>query len=234
VLWWLKKKGGALPSRRNMLRSNARKGLAQDHVSPRRNVTSRALSSTYKGKDPFNLLICPVPTCRENFMMVQNGPPPTGQLLLADKIRDYGMAAFNPAIPEEERRVAGEVFMNLTERYFDIKRYLKIITDISISIGVAELMPVLNLLIQPGRTELWLRSPLMVLLTTLPGRPHGVLATIEFILSVHPSTANSVSVDNPGRSTISHEAMQHISKVLCSLPLGWTAERWFDLIGEQP
>jgi hypothetical protein len=73
----------------------------------------------------------------------------------------------------------------------------------------------------------------MILLTTLPGRPHGVLTTIEFILSVHPSNANTVSVDTPGRSSISHEAMQEVTKVLCALPLGWTAKRWFKLIGPQ-
>ncbi len=61
------------------------------------------------------------------------------------------------------------------------------------SASTLALLPVLNLLVQPGRSHEWLRSELVSALARLPLRHRGVQYTIEFILSIHPSTANSSS-----------------------------------------
>lgn len=50
-------------------------------------------------------------------------------------------------------------------------------------------MQALNPLIKPDRVPRWLRVPLMDALTLLPQRPDGVRATLEFVFSVHPSSA---------------------------------------------
>ncbi|KAL3421567.1 hypothetical protein PVAG01_08013 [Phlyctema vagabunda] len=95
------------------------------------------------------------------------------------------------------------------------------------------LMPVLNLLVQPDRVNPWLRSPLIQALTLLPLRPRGVQHTIEFVLSVHPSTNNGDSA-GPGRgANISLEGLNAASKLLSSPPASLTPEKWFAGIAPQ-
>jgi hypothetical protein len=102
------------------------------------------------------------------------------------------------------------------------------------STGILALMPALNLLVQPGRTEPWLRVPLISALANLPLRNFGVQHTIEFILSVHPSSAGFNTSGNLGRgSAISHEALNAASRLLSSSPAGMSPDEWFSGIAPQ-
>ncbi len=92
----------------------------------------------------------------------------------------------------------------------------------------------MTLLIQPGRVQPWLRAPLISVLASLPLRSLGVQHTIEFVLSVHPSTSNSNASASTGRgASISHEALNAASKLLSSPPAGMSAEDWFDGVAPQ-
>lgn len=96
------------------------------------------------------------------------------------------------------------------------------------------LMPALNLLIQPGRVEPWLRTPLIKTLALLPLRPRGVQHTIEFVLSVHPSSAARNDSTSTGRgSSITHEALNAASRLISSPPAGMDPVQWFNGISPQ-
>jgi hypothetical protein len=102
------------------------------------------------------------------------------------------------------------------------------------STNALALIPVLNLLVQPGRVPQWLRTPIISTLARLPLRPRGVQHTIEFILSVHPSNTGSNAPTSTGRgSNISHEALNATSRLLSAPPTGMTAEHWFQGIAPQ-
>jgi hypothetical protein len=102
------------------------------------------------------------------------------------------------------------------------------------STGTLALLPVLNLLVQPGRTHPWLRAPLISSLATLPLRERGVQTAIEFVLSVHPSSAGYNTTANAGkRSGITHEALDAVSKLLSSPPSSMSPEDWFGGIAPQ-
>ncbi|KAH6713742.1 hypothetical protein BKA61DRAFT_48215 [Leptodontidium sp. MPI-SDFR-AT-0119] len=136
---------------------------------------------------------------------------------LVDSILQCGKQAFDPEVPENTRRTNISKFNTLLE-----------------SSGTLALIPVLNLLIQPGRVQPWLRTPLISTLARLPLRPRGVQHTVEFVLSVHPSTSGSNSSANTGRgASISHEALNAASRLLSSPPAGMLAEEWFDGIAPQ-
>jgi len=95
-------------------------------------------------------------------------------------------------------------------------------------------MPALNLLVQPGRTEPWLRAPLISTLATLPLRNRGVQDTVEFILSVHPSSAGYNTAANAGRGApITQEALNAASKLLSTPPAGMSPDDWFSGIAPQ-
>jgi hypothetical protein len=95
-------------------------------------------------------------------------------------------------------------------------------------------MPVLNLLVQPDRVQPWLRTPLISALARLPLRPRGVQHTIEFILSVHPSSAVNNASATAGRgASISHEALNAASRLLSSPPVSMSPEKWFCGIAPQ-
>lgn len=95
-------------------------------------------------------------------------------------------------------------------------------------------MPVLNLLVQPGRTQDWLRAPLISALARLPLRPRGVHHTIEFILSVHPTTSGANASVSTGRgASISHDALNAASRLLSSPPAGMSPDEWFQGIAPQ-
>ena len=58
--------------------------------------------------------------------------------------------------------------------------------------------------------------------------------TIEFILSVHPSTAGANSEHSTGRgAVISYEALNAASKLLSSPPAGMSPDTWFQGISPQ-
>ncbi|KAL2069653.1 hypothetical protein VTL71DRAFT_14332 [Oculimacula yallundae] len=136
---------------------------------------------------------------------------------LVDSILQCGKQAFDPEILESTRKA-------------EIAKFNKLIESSS----TLALIPVLNLLIQPGRVQPWLRSPLISVLARLPLRPRGVQHTIEFVLSVHPSTSGSNVPTSTGRGAgISHEALNAISRLLSSPPVGMSADGWFDGISSQ-
>ena len=96
------------------------------------------------------------------------------------------------------------------------------------------LLPALNLLVQPGRTQSWLRSPIISALALLPLRRRGVQDTIEFIFSVHSSRTNLNGSSGSGNgSSISHEALNSASRLLSSPPTGMPADKWFSGIAPQ-
>jgi hypothetical protein len=96
------------------------------------------------------------------------------------------------------------------------------------------LIPVLNLLIQPGRVQSWLRAPLISTLARLPLRAQGVQHTIEFVLSVHPSSTGKSESVGPGRgSNITHEALNAASRLISSPPVGMPPQDWFNGISPQ-
>jgi hypothetical protein len=102
------------------------------------------------------------------------------------------------------------------------------------STGTLALMPALNLLVQPGRTEPWLRAQLITALAVLPLRERGVQHAIEFILSVHPSSAGFSDAIKAGRgSGISHDALNAASRLLSSPPAGMSPDQWFSGIAPQ-
>lgn len=85
---------------------------------------------------------------------------------------------------------------------------------------------------QPNRVQPWLRGPLIQALALIPLRPRGVQHTIEFILSVHPSSANASSGAGKGAS-ISLEALNAASRLLSTPPASMSPEKWFNGLSTQ-
>jgi hypothetical protein len=100
------------------------------------------------------------------------------------------------------------------------------------------LLPVLTGLVQPDRVRPWLRPHIIRALAVLPLRPRGVRNTIEFILSIHPSTAQrgggvqEASPESRGPS-ISLEALNSASKLISAPPSSLSADTWFSGISPQ-
>ncbi|RDW66011.1 hypothetical protein BP6252_09646 [Coleophoma cylindrospora] len=134
---------------------------------------------------------------------------------LVDNLLQYGKLAYDPDQTEATRQ--------------ENQQKLKEILD---STGTFALIPALNLLVQPSRVQPWLRGPLIQTLALLPLRPRGVQHTIEFILSVHPSSANTPSGTGKGAS-ISLEALNAASKLLSTPPAAMPPDRWFNGISSQ-
>ncbi|CZT45900.1 uncharacterized protein RSE6_06257 [Rhynchosporium secalis] len=136
---------------------------------------------------------------------------------LVDSILQCGKQAFDPEVPERTRRA-------------DVSKFNVLVENSS----TLALIPVLNLLVQPGRAQPWLRTQLISVLARLPLRPRGVQHTIEFILSVHPSTSGSnVPTSTRRGAGISHEALNAVSRLLSSPPVGVSAGEWFNGIAPQ-
>lgn len=95
------------------------------------------------------------------------------------------------------------------------------------------LLPVLNTLLQPGRAQPWLRTPIITALARIPLRSRGVQDTVEFVLRVHPSSRARPSDQPEKRANISHEALNAASRLLSSPPSGISAETWFAGIAPQ-
>ena len=98
------------------------------------------------------------------------------------------------------------------------------------------LLPALNTLIKPNVLPEWLRQPLMHNLTLLPLRPDGVRGTMEFVFSVHPSSASRTG-DTPALqkqgASITHEAVAVATRLLSSVPASMTPQAWFEGIAGQ-
>lgn len=147
--------------------------------------------------------------------MAQTNQKRTADPPLVDKILQQGKQAFDPALPAETRRTGTQ----------DLLALLSDTTTLA-------LLPVLNLLIQPGRVPPELHAVLISTLARLPLRPRGVQHTIEFVLSVHPSTSNASGGGGRGAS-ISHEALNACSRLLSSPPTGLSAQEYFECIAPQ-
>ncbi|KAK6587000.1 hypothetical protein PZA11_000290 [Diplocarpon coronariae] len=142
----------------------------------------------------------------------KNPQPP-----LVDSILQCGKAAFDPEESESTRRANLLEFNTLLE-----------------SSSSLALIPVLNLLIQPGRVQPWFRAPLASALARIPLRPRGVQHTIEFVFQVHASSSSSNFSASTGRgASISHESLNSVSRLLSSPPVGMSAEDWFAGIAPQ-
>lgn len=149
--------------------------------------------------------------------MVEPPSSKKSQPPLVDNILQCGKQAFDPELPLQSRNANMSKFVELME-----------------STKILALIPVLNLLIQPGRTQPWLRAPLISILARLPLRPQGVHHTIEFVLSVHPSSTSRNESAGPGRgANITHEALNAASRLISSPPVGMAPEDWFNGISPQ-
>lgn len=99
------------------------------------------------------------------------------------------------------------------------------------------LIPALVSLVKPDRVESWLRPHISRALSFLPLRPRGVRSTIEFVLSVHPTTA--ATAETQGREAaskgpqISPEALTSATQLVCSPPQGVTPYYWFEHLAPQ-
>ena len=93
-------------------------------------------------------------------------------------------------------------------------------------------------LVQPGRVQEWLRPHISRALALLPLRSQGVRHTIEFVLSVHPSTAQqagsaqSQTAESRGPS-ISLEALNSASRLISSPPSDMSPDAWYSAIAPQ-
>lgn len=98
------------------------------------------------------------------------------------------------------------------------------------------LMSALSNLTQPDQVPRWLRVHLMDILTVLPQRPDGVRATLEFVFSVHPSSAvNSSEARAPQKqgANITMEALKMATNLLSVPPATVPPEQWFPGIAPQ-
>lgn len=98
------------------------------------------------------------------------------------------------------------------------------------------LMSALSNLTQPDRVPAWLRIHLMDVLTLLPQRHDGVRATLEFVFSVHPSSAvnpSEAAVPQKQGANITMEALKLASKLLSTPPATIPPEQWFPGIAPQ-
>lgn len=100
------------------------------------------------------------------------------------------------------------------------------------------LLPALTALVQPDRVQPWLRPHISHALALLPLRPQGVRHTIEFILSVHPSTAQKADSEQSQTAqsrgpNISLEALNSTSRLVSSPPNNMSPDEWFSGIAPQ-
>ncbi|KAL5347166.1 hypothetical protein ACLOAV_007475 [Pseudogymnoascus australis] len=100
------------------------------------------------------------------------------------------------------------------------------------------LLPALVSLVKPGdRVKPWLRPHISRALSFLPLRPRGVRSTIEFVLSVHPTTAASAETRGQEAASkgpqISPEALTSATQLVCSPPQGVTPYYWFEHLAPQ-
>ncbi|KXJ96677.1 hypothetical protein Micbo1qcDRAFT_2287 [Microdochium bolleyi] len=142
------------------------------------------------------------------------GPDP-----LVAAIEQAGTEAFSPTGDQASRAEGQRNFAALISRT-----------------GTLPLIQALNPLIKPDRVPRWLRVPLMDTLTLLPQRPDGVRATLEFVFSVHPSSAiKNSEAANPQKqgANITMEALKMASNLIAVPPTGVESEDWYPGIAPQ-
>ncbi|KAG9239139.1 hypothetical protein BJ875DRAFT_479667 [Amylocarpus encephaloides] len=138
------------------------------------------------------------------------------QPAVVDNILRAGNLAFDPSLPEDTKRENQPKFQTLLD-----------------STKTLALIPALNLLVQQGRTQEWLRTPLITALARIPLRKRGVQDTLEFVFTVHPSSRARSAEEAEKRTNISHDALNAASRLLSSPPAGSSAEAWFSGIAPQ-
>lgn len=72
-------------------------------------------------------------------------------------------------------------------------------------------------------------------LAALPQRPSGVLATLEFVFAVHPSTIPVQNPSDPSKhgTSITLEALGLATRLLSMPPSTVDPERWFSAVAPQ-
>ncbi|KFY26930.1 hypothetical protein V493_03792 [Pseudogymnoascus sp. VKM F-4281 (FW-2241)] len=141
-------------------------------------------------------------------------------LALEEDIIKLGEAAYDPELPKEAAEAGLLEFNTFLERT-----------------AAYVLLPALVSLVKPERVKPWLRPHISRALSFLPLRPRGVRSTIEFVLSVHPTTA--ATAENQGQEAaskgpqISPEALTSATQLVCSPPEGVTPYYWFEHLAPQ-
>ncbi|PHH84905.1 hypothetical protein CDD83_1194 [Cordyceps sp. RAO-2017] len=146
-----------------------------------------------------------------------------------------GTGASQPKVAEaivEAAKKAFEPASSPQNRETQLREY----DDVIARIPTWSLMSVLNTLIKPNILPPWLREPLLQTLASLPLRPDGVRATLEFIFSVHPSS-NAAAAESgrpqTGGAGITHDAVAVATRLLSSIPASSTPDAWFGGISGQ-
>ncbi|KAH9896249.1 hypothetical protein F4778DRAFT_745650 [Xylariomycetidae sp. FL2044] len=141
------------------------------------------------------------------------------QETLVSAIENSGVRAFDPKATPEDRNEGQREFGALVSRT-----------------STVPLMSALSNLVKPGRVPSWLRLHLLDILTLLPQRPGGVRATLEFVFSVHPSSAVKASeAAEPQKqgANITMEALKMASTLLSVPPASLSPEEWYPGIAPQ-
>ncbi|OBT90463.1 hypothetical protein VE02_01188 [Pseudogymnoascus sp. 03VT05] len=141
-------------------------------------------------------------------------------LALEEDIIRLGEAAHDPELPKEAAEAGIQEFDTFLERT-----------------AAYVLLPALVSLVKPDRVKPWLHPHISRALSFLPLRPRGVRSTIEFVLSVHPTTAATAETrGQEARSKgpqISPEALTSATQLICSPPQGVTPYYWFEHLAPQ-
>ncbi|KFY43641.1 hypothetical protein V495_03855 [Pseudogymnoascus sp. VKM F-4514 (FW-929)] len=141
-------------------------------------------------------------------------------LALEEDIIRLGTAAYDPQLPKETAEAGVQEFDTFLERT-----------------AAYVLIPALVSLVKPDRLEPWLRAPVSRALSRLPLRPRGVRSTIEFVLSVHPTTVATAETRGQDAASkgpqISPEALTFATQLICSPPQGVTPYYWFEHLAPQ-
>ncbi|KFY64394.1 hypothetical protein V496_03285 [Pseudogymnoascus sp. VKM F-4515 (FW-2607)] len=140
---------------------------------------------------------------------------------LEEDIIKLGEVAYDPELSKEAAEAGIQEFDTFLERT-----------------AAYVLLPALVSLVKPGdRVKPWLRPHISRALSFLPLRPRGVRSTIEFVLSVHPTTAASAETRGQEAASkgpqISPEALTSATQLVCSPPQGVTPYYWFEHLAPQ-
>ncbi|KFY23449.1 hypothetical protein V491_02527 [Pseudogymnoascus sp. VKM F-3775] len=141
-------------------------------------------------------------------------------LAMEEDIIKLGEAAYDPELPKEVADAGIQEFDTFLERT-----------------AAYVLIPALVSLVKPERVKPWLRPHISRALSFIPLRPRGVRSTIEFVLSVHPTTAATAETQGQGAASkgpqISPEALTSATQLVCSPPQGVTPYYWFEHLAPQ-
>ncbi|KFY10550.1 hypothetical protein V492_04955 [Pseudogymnoascus sp. VKM F-4246] len=141
-------------------------------------------------------------------------------LAMEEDIIRLGEAAYDPELSTEAAEAGVQEFDTFLERT-----------------AAYVLIPALVSLVKPDRVNPWLRPHISRALSFIPLRPRGVRSTIEFVLSVHPTTAASAESQGQEAASkgpqISPEALTTATQLVCSPPQGVTPYYWFEHLAPQ-